>query len=117
MTTKEMMELLLQGKKMRQKEWYSYAYIKLDETGNLVDADNESIRISFCINQIWEEYVECTDFFTAMNYIIIDGGKAKRKNCDIPLKMNKDGIIVPDTNDDTYVLDKNDILTKDWILL
>jgi hypothetical protein len=117
MTTKRMMELLLQGKKMRQKEWDPYTYIKLDEIGNLVDSDNEYVRISFHINAIWEEYVECSDFFTAMNYIIIDGGKAKRKNCDIPLKMNKDGIIVPDIDSDRYILDKDDILAKDWILL
>ena len=109
MTTKEIMELLLEGKKIRQNDWASHTYIRLDEKGNLIGYDGQPTSISFYLSDIWEEYIEYVDFVTAMKHII-NGGKAKRKDRSFYISLQN-------RNEIRIVLYKDDILTEDWILL
>jgi hypothetical protein len=125
MTEKEIMEALLQGKKITKNGWNSSAYVKLDEKGNLIDEEGVLYSLLFSLNcddedggeNNFEEYIECVDYFTALNHML-DGGKAKRLvfNANTKLHCNIDGII-SDENNYTITLDRADYKTKDWILL
>ncbi len=127
MTEKEILESLLQGKKLKSKNWKEGEYICLNKKGNLTD-EKGNLHSLYVLEPDFEEYVEYTDFFTAMKHIA-NGGKTKRKGW-----INY--ISLEDTNCFTYpfigigkfyidgknneiplVFYKEDILSKDWILL
>ena len=118
MTTKEIMEALLQGKKLRSIEWKKEEYVCLNEKGNLIDEKGHSHSL-YLLSSVenFEEYNECVDFNTALNHML-DGGKAKRLVFDANVKLHcsSDGII-SDENNYTITLDRADYKTKDWILL
>jgi hypothetical protein len=108
MTTREIMELLLKDKKLRSTGWGEEEYVCLDEEGNLIDEKGNlhSLHLLSCIDNL-KEYIEYVDFNTALDHMI-NGGKAKRKNC-IGYFFSNDSV--------PLVLYKDDILAKDWILL
>ena len=69
----------------------------------------------------WETYTGYVDFNVAMNHIA-NGGRAKRKDWDYAIMLGFDGVFETIVwnkydNDDEYTVKKQDILTKDWILL
>ncbi len=109
MTTREIMELLLKGKKLRSIVWGNEEYVCLDEEGNLIDekGHSHSLYLLSCIEKI-EEYIEYVDFVTAIKHIN-NGGKAKRKDW-----INY--ISLQNTSETPLILYKEDILAKDWIL-
>ncbi len=118
MTTKEIMEALLQGKKLRGIEWKKEEYVYLDEKGNLIDEKgcSHSLYVLTPVEN-FEEYNEYVDFNTALNHML-DGGKAKRLvfYTNVKLHCDSDGIIL-DEHDYRITLYKKDYITKDWILL
>ncbi len=115
MTDREILESLLQGKKLTSKKLCKNEYIYLNELDNLVDENGKDIRFCFFEPDDYidtdslEEYVEYVDFVTAMKHII-NGGKAKRKDRSFYISLQN-------RNEFSLVLYKADILTKDWILL
>ena len=121
MNNKEAMTALVEGKKIRDKYWNLNVYVKLNEEGNIIDYLNNSIALRFHEGGVWEEYIEYVDFNTAMQHIA-NGGRAKRKNWDYAIMLGFDGVFETIVwnkydNDDEYTVKKQDILTKDWILL
>ena len=118
MTAKKIMELLLQGKKLRSIKWNKTEYVCLDKQGNLVDeAGNiHSLYLLSCIDEL-KEYIEYVDFVTALDHML-NGGKAKRLAYgeNVKLHCDSDGIIL-DENNYKITLYRRDYITKDWILL
>lgn len=130
MTAKKIMELLLQGKKLRSIKWNKTEYVCLDKQGNLVDeAGNiHSLYLLSCIDEL-KEYIEYVDFFTAMKHIA-NGGKAQRKGLYGMLSLDDKGNLVykdseyKDGKNSKYaseadfylILNKNDIDSQEWIL-
>ena len=68
----------------------------------------------------WETYTGYVDFNVAMNHIA-NGGRAKRKDWKWSIYINPDSVLekikVYNSPYSQYEVTKNDILTKDWILL
>ena len=124
MTTKEMMELLLQGKKLTSNLWGERQYICLDKEGNLIDEKRKLISHSDCLyiltyNDKLGEYIECVDFFTALDHML-NGGKARRLvDGDTELQCDDIGRIVNIVNGKSFPITfhREDYKTKDWILL
>ncbi len=114
MTTREIMELLLKGKKLRNILWDKEEYVCLDKEGNLID-EKGNLLLN-CIDKI-EEYIEYVDFNTALNHML-DGGKAKRLvfGANVKLHCDSEGIIL-DEHNYRITLYKKDYIAKDWILL
>ncbi len=121
MTEKQIMEALLQGKKLRDINWSNGKYVYLDDKGNLLGEKRKSYLLYLLdddkIQNQYIEYIEYVDFNTALNHML-DGGKAKRLVFDANVKLHcsSDGII-SDENNYTITLDRADYKTKDWILL
>ena len=117
---KEIMEELLQGKKLRKVRWGLNEYVYLNDVGELETESKEICdRLDLCVN--YEEYIEYVDFNVAMKHIA-NGGKAKRKNWNWALLLDKNEYVekVKWYDEDrykNYLTEKEDILTKDWILL
>lgn len=121
MNDKELMIALLAGKKITNQCWDNDMYVKLNEKGNLVDKDGKIADVYLHDTENWKEYVEYVDFNTAMQHIA-NGGRAKRKDWDYAIMLGFDGVFETIVwnkydNDDEYTVKKQDILTKDWILL
>ncbi len=135
MTDKQILESLLQGKKLISKKWHKNEYIHLNELDNLVDERGKDIF--FCVTEpddsidtdSLEEYIEYVDFFTAMKHIA-NGGKAQRKGLYGMLSLDDKGNLVykdseyKDGKNSKYaseadfylILNKNDIDSQEWIL-
>ena len=117
---REIMEALLQGKKIRNVNWSSNEYTFLNDAGKLETASKRPYKyLDLCVN--YEEYIEYVDFNVAMKHIA-NGGKAKRKNWNWALLLDKNEYVekVKWYDEDrykNYLTEKEDILTKDWILL
>ena len=113
---KEIMEALLQGKKIRNVNWSSNEYTFLDDTGKLETASKRPYKyLDLCVD--YEEYIEYVDFNVAMKHIA-NGGKAKRKNWNYAIFCNSNGMVIFDDASETpYELKKQDIEAEDWILL
>jgi hypothetical protein len=119
MKFKEIVFALLRGKKITSEYWQEWEYIYLNEDGDLVDEME--------IKQ-WDDYKIYTEddikyrtFTEAMQHIA-NGGKAKRKNWNWALLLDKNEYVEKVKWDDedkykNYLTEKEDILTKDWILL
>ena len=119
MTDKELMLALLAGKKMKTKNGDDYIFI--NEEGNIENSKYKFLKKYFFPANDYEEYVEYVDFQTAMQHIA-NGGMAKRKDWDYAIMLGFDGVFETIVwnkydNDDEYTVKKQDILTKDWILL
>ena len=129
MTEKEIMETLLEGKKLTSIEWNEKQYICLNKKGNLVDEKGNlySLYLS-CVNKL-EEYIEYVDFAQAMNHIA-QGGKAQRKGLYGMLCLDDKGNLVykdseyKDGKNNEYgseadfflILNKIDLESQEWIL-
>ena len=113
---KEIMEALLQGKKLRKVRWGLNEYVYLNDVGELETESKEICdRLDLCVN--YEEYIEYVDFNVAMKHIA-NGGKAKRKNWNYAIFCNSNGMaIFDDASETPYELKKQDIEAEDWILL
>ena len=124
MTTKEMMELLLQSKKLTSNLWGERQYICLDKEGNLIDEKGKLISHSdslYFLTHIDElqEYIEYVDFDIALKHML-NGGKARRLvDGDTELQCDDIGRIVNIVNGKSFpvTLHREDYKTKDWILL
>ena len=74
---REIMEALLQGKKIGRVREDSNEYIFLNDAGELETESKEICdRLDLCVN--YEEYIEYVDFFTMIKHVL-NGRKAKRK--------------------------------------
>lgn len=123
-TEKEILELLLKGKKIRKKRWNPLEYVKLNESGNLIDEMGASYSL-FSLNCSDEcdednefvEYIEYVNFNTALDYMS-KGGKAKRysNNARIKFSCDSNGRIIDDYGQ-LVCLAINDYKANDWILL
>ena len=115
---REIMEALLQGKKLRKVSWGLNEYVYLNDVGELETESKEICdRLDLCVN--YEEYIEYVDYYVAMEHIV-NRGKAMRKywNCAILWdKKVSDKIRFDDNNETPYQLEGQDIKAKDWILL
>ena len=118
MNDKELMLALLAGKKMKTKNGDDYIFI--NEEGNIENNKYKFLKKYFFPANDYEEYVEYVDFNTAMQHIA-NGGRAKRKGWKWSIYIDPDSVLekirVYDNHYATYEVTKNDILTKDWILL
>jgi len=117
---REIMEALLQGKKLRKVSWGLNEYVYLNEVGELETESKEICdRLDFKIYT--EDDIKYRTFTEAMQHIA-NGGKAKRKNWNWALLLDKNEYVekVKWYDEDrykNYLTEKEDILTKDWILL
>ncbi len=112
MSAKEIMELLLQGKKMRQKDWNPCSYIQLDEKGNIVDCYGELYTsITINVNNVWEEYVELVPFSKVIDHIL-NGGSAHRIDT-----YNQRKVVYIDDNNLKCIVYPKDIDMKKYINL
>ena len=98
----------------------SNKYISLNDVGELETESKEICdHLDLCVN--YEEYIEYVDFNVAMKHIA-NGGKAKRKNWKWALLLDKNEYVekvkwYDEYRYKNYLTEKEDILTKDWILL
>lgn len=69
-TTKEAIELLKQGKKVRLKSWKNKNYFHIDEYGYVSNRQGNRCYINieefseFCLEFSWVEYLELEDEFS-----------------------------------------------------
>ena len=120
MNDKELMIALLAGKKITNQCWDNDMYVKLNEKGNLVDKDGKIADVYLHDTENWKEYVEYVDFNTAMQHIA-GGGRVMRKHWNYTIFCNnkKRGRLTLNDEFETsyYLLERQDIKAKDWILL
>ncbi len=121
MSTKIAMELLLQGKKIREREWCKRRYIKLDEYGNIVDEDGKNFSIKIDADNRWEEYI--VEFHEVLKHIL-NGGEAQRvKRSGELVTVFIDEIgqlrcrIITDDIHKLNFLDKEDLNATNWSLI
>ncbi len=121
MSTKIAMELLLQGKKVREREWCKRRYIKLDEYGNIVDEDGKNFCIKIDADDRWEEYI--VEFQEVLKHIL-NGGEAQRvKHSGEFVTAFIDEIgqlrcrIITDDIHKLNFLDKEDLNATNWSLI
>ena len=118
---KEIMEALLQGKKIGRVREDSNEYIFLNDAGEL-ETESKKICEYLDLHVNYEEYIEYVDFFTMIKHVL-NGGKAKRKywNGKICFKNihYPDKTLVYDEPFSNEILkfDMGDIKATDWILL
>ena len=118
---REIMEALLQGKKLRKVSWGLNEYVYLNNVGELETESKEICdRLDLCVN--YEEYIEYVDFFTMIKHVL-NGGKAKRKhwlgsicfkNIHYP---DKTLVFEEPFPNEVLQFDMCDIEATDWILL
>ena len=126
MNLKEAFEALLQGKKIRYKRncisLRKYFYWK---DGAIYYNDGERMTLLDTLTEYeeyeeYEEYKELTDFNTAMQHIA-GGGRVMRKHWNYTIFCNnkKRGRLTLNDEFETsyYLLERQDIKAKDWILL
>ena len=121
MSTKIAMELLLQGKKVREREWCKRRYIKLDEYGNIVDEDGKNFSIKIDADNRWEEYI--VEFQEVLKHIL-NGGEAQRVKHSgefVTAYIDEKGqlrckIITNDIHK-LNLLDKEDLTATNWDLI
>ena len=119
---KEIMEALLQGKKLRKVRWGLNEYVYLNDVGELETESKEICdRLDLCVN--YEEYIEYVDFFTMIKHVL-NGGKAKRKHwlgsiCFKNIHYPDKTLVFeePLPEDEALQFDMGDIKATDWILL
>lgn len=121
MNFKEVIELLCNGKKVRNIYWDKSLYIYLNHDGILTWSDDFIGDINAF--KEWEEYKEpekLVDFPTALNHIL-NGGTAKREKNGIVYYFNEREVLMrkvsSGSGSDYGILDKEDITATDWILL
>jgi hypothetical protein len=122
MFDKKAMELLLQGKQIRDVNWQKGEYMFLNADGKLESEDNELISY-LDINTEYKEYnITYVDFFTMIKHVL-NGGKAKRKhwlgsicfkNIHYP---DKTLVFEEPFPNEVLQFDMRDIEATDWILL
>ena len=123
MFDKKAMELLLQGKQIRDVNWQKGEYMFLNADGKLESEDNELISY-LDINTEYEEYnITYVDFFTMIKHVL-NGGKAKRKHwlgsiCFKNIHYPDKTLVFeePLPEDEPFQFDMRDIEATDWILL
>ena len=119
---REIMEALLQGKKIRNVNWSSNEYTFLNDAGKLETASKRPYKyLDLCVN--FEEYIEYVDFFTMIKHVL-NGGKAKRKHwlgsiCFKNIHYPDKTLVFeePLPEDEALQFDMGDIKATDWILL
>lgn len=121
MFDKKAMELLLQGKQIRDVNWQKGEYMFLNADGKLESEDNELISY-LDINTEYEEYnITYVDFFTMIKHVL-NGGKAKRKHwlgsiCFKNIHYPDKTLVFEEPLAEPFQLDMRDIEATDWILL
>ena len=123
MFDKKAMELLLQGKQIRDVNWQKGEYMFLNADGKLESEDNELISY-LDINTEYKEYnITYVDFFTMIKHVL-NGGKAKRKHwlgsiCFKNIHYPDKTLVFeePLPEDEALQFDMGDIKATDWILL
>ena len=74
MNTKEAIQALIEGHKVRNKTWSSYIYIYFDEDTLFDSNRNKFNTLSMSFSNDWEIYEEPKQTVTVEKWLCLDGG-------------------------------------------
>jgi hypothetical protein len=125
---REIYQALLDGKKLKHPDHLSNNYLFINESGELVNADNVVVNVDFTAYELWYIYTEAAhyNFSQALNYIL-EGKRLKRKKWD---EKDCQYVYVDYWNSKItmhakmicaegyfYTFTKDDLLAKDWLII